>query len=92
MNEAHRVPGDNFDTDIDLGSEKNFLNGLSDYDNKSMYIPIATTLFEESAISMTIFLKTSWHMLEVMLEPKVLLLVLKVVQSGVHHAYVGGHA
>ena len=32
--------------------EKNFHNGLSDYDNESLYIPIAPTLSEESAIPM----------------------------------------
>ena len=52
MNETHTVPGHNSDTDIDLGYEKNFHSGFNDYNNKSMYIPIASTLSEESAISM----------------------------------------
>ena len=43
------VTGDNSDAVIDL-DEKNFLNGLIDYDNESLYIPIAPTLSEESAI------------------------------------------
>ena len=30
------VPGNNSDTDIDLGYEKNFYNGLSHYDNESL--------------------------------------------------------
>ena len=51
MNETHTVPGDNSDTDIDLGYEKNFHNELNDYDNKSMYIPIVSTLSKESVIS-----------------------------------------
>ena len=50
MNEILTIPCDNFDTDIDLGCEKNFHNELSDYDNKSMYIPIVSTLSEESTI------------------------------------------
>ena len=32
--------------------EKNFHNGLKDYDNGSLYIPIAPTLSEEFAIPM----------------------------------------
>ena len=43
------VTGDNSDAVIDL-DEKNFHNGLRDYDNESLYIPIAPTLSEESAI------------------------------------------
>ena len=43
------VTGDNSDAVIDL-DEKNFLNGLIDYDNESLYIPIAPTLSEESVI------------------------------------------
>ena len=39
------VPGDNFDPVIDL-------DGLSVYDNESLYIPIFPTLSEESAIPM----------------------------------------
>ena len=94
MNETHTLPGDNSDTDIDLGYEKNFHNGLSDYDNKSMYITILSTSSEESAISMLliIFLKISHHLVEVMFVLKVLLLILKVTQSGIHHICVGGHA
>ena len=33
-----------------LGYEKNFHNGLSDYDNESLYVLIVPTLSEESAI------------------------------------------
>ena len=41
MNETlNTVPGDNSDIDTDLGYEKNFHSGLSDYDNESLYIPI----------------------------------------------------
>ena len=43
---------DNSDAVIDLGYEKNFLNGLSDYDNEGWYIHIAPTLSEESVIPM----------------------------------------
>ena len=46
------VPGDNFNADIELGYEKNFHNGLSDYDNDSLYILIIPTLSEESSILM----------------------------------------
>ena len=53
MNEAlDIVTGDNSDAVIDLGYEKNFQIGLSDYDNGSLYICIVTTLSEESAILM----------------------------------------
>ena len=53
MNETlNSVPGDNSDADIDLGYEKNFHNGLSDYDNESLYLPIVPTLSKESAIPM----------------------------------------
>ena len=52
MNETYIVPGDNSNTDTDLGYEKKFHNGLSDYDNKSIYVPIVSTLSEESVISM----------------------------------------
>ena len=51
MNETHTLPDDNCDADIDLGYEKNFHNRLSDYDNKSMYKPIVSTLSDKSAIS-----------------------------------------
>ena len=44
MNETHTVPGDNSDSDTDFGYEKNFHNGLSDYDNKTMYITIVSTI------------------------------------------------
>ena len=41
MNETlNTVPDDNSDIDIDLGYEKNFHSGLSDYDNESLYIPV----------------------------------------------------
>ena len=47
MNETlNIVTGDNFDAVIDLGYEKDFHNGLSDYDNESLYIPIVLTLSE----------------------------------------------
>ena len=46
------VPGDNSNADIELGYEKKFHNGLSDYDNDSLYIPIVSTLSEESYIPM----------------------------------------
>ena len=53
MNEtANTVLIDNSDADTDLGYEKNFHNGLSDYDNESLYLPIACTISEESAIPM----------------------------------------
>ena len=32
--------------------EKNFHNGLSDYDNESLHIPIVPTLSEKSAVPM----------------------------------------
>ena len=37
------VTGDDSDAVIDLGYEKNFHNGLSDYDNDILYIPIVHT-------------------------------------------------
>ena len=43
------VPGDNSDADIDLRHEKIFYE-LRNCDNKSLYIPIVSTLTEESAI------------------------------------------
>ena len=52
MNETHTVPGDNSDTDIDLGYERNFHNELSDYVNKDMFMLLVSTLFEKSAISL----------------------------------------
>ena len=53
MNETlNTVTGDNSDAVIDLGYEISFHNGLSDYDNKSLYIPITPTLSEESATPM----------------------------------------
>ena len=53
MNETlNTVTDDNSDAVIDLGYEKNFLNGLSDYDNEGRYIHIAPTLSEESVIPM----------------------------------------
>ena len=44
--------GDNSDAVIDLGYEKNFHNGLSDYDNENLYIPTVPTLSQDSAIPM----------------------------------------
>ena len=52
MNETHTVPGDNSDTDIDLGYERNFHNELSDYVNKDMFMLLFSTLFEKSAVSL----------------------------------------
>ena len=53
MNETlNIVKGDNSDAIIDLGHEKNFHNGLSGYDNESLYIPSVSTLSEGSAIPM----------------------------------------
>ena len=46
------VTGDNSDAVIDLGLQKNLHNGLRDYDNESLYIPIFSTLSEKSAIPM----------------------------------------
>ena len=48
MNEykLNTVPGDNSDTDTDLGSEKSFYDKLSDCDNEKLYIPIVPTLSE----------------------------------------------
>ena len=46
------VTGDDSDAVIDLGYEKNFHNGLSDYDNDILYIPIVLIFSEESAILM----------------------------------------
>ena len=43
------VPGDSSDADIDLRYEKIFYE-LRNCDNKSLYIPIVSTLTEESAI------------------------------------------
>ena len=51
MNETlNTVRGDSSDAAIDLGYEKNFHIGLSDYE--SFYIPIAPTLSGESATAM----------------------------------------
>ena len=51
MDEAYNmVTGDNSDAVINFGYEKNFHNGLSDYDNESLYMPIVPTLPEGSAI------------------------------------------
>ena len=53
MNETlNTVTCGNSDAVIDLGNQKNFHNGLSNYDNESLYILIAPTLSEESAIPM----------------------------------------
>ena len=52
MNKAlNIVPGDNSNAVIDL-DERYFYNGLSVYDNESLYIPIVPTLSEEPAIPM----------------------------------------
>ena len=98
MNETlNIITGDNSDAVIGLGYQKNFHNRLSDYDNESLYIPIAPTLPEESAIPM-IADEDVDHI------PKNpprcdrshgcahgALLSLKLVQSGVHHTCGGGH-
>ena len=53
MNETiNIVTGDNSDAVIDLGYGENFHIGPSYYDNESLYIAIALTLSEESAIPM----------------------------------------
>ena len=54
MNETLNIAtGKNSDANIDLGYEKNFHNGLSDYDHESLHIPIIVpTLSEESAVPM----------------------------------------
>ena len=53
MNETlNIVTGNNSDAAIDLGYEKSFHNGLSDYNNESLYIPIVPTLAGEYAITM----------------------------------------
>ena len=71
---------------IDLGYEKGFHNGLSDYDNESLYIPIAPTLSEESAISMIAdedaadhIPRNSHNVIEVIVMLMVKLLALKLV-------------
>ena len=76
--------------------KKKFHNGLKIYDNESLYMPIVPALSEESAIPMiaekmllTIFLKNSNHVVEVMVVLRLLLLILKVMQSGVHHTCGG---
>ena len=52
MNKAlNIVPGDNSNAVIDL-DERYFHNGLSVYDNESLYISIVPTLSEEPAIPM----------------------------------------
>ena len=43
---------DNSDAVIDLGYEKKFHNGLSDYDNESLHIPTVPTLSQDSAFPM----------------------------------------
>ena len=53
MNETlNTLTSDNSDAVIDLVQEKNFHKGLSGYGNESLYIPVAPTLFEDSAIPM----------------------------------------
>ena len=37
------VPGDDFETDTDLGDKKNFYNELIDCNNDSLYIAIVPT-------------------------------------------------
>ena len=52
MNETlNIVTADNSDAVTDLGYEKNFHDGLSDYDNESLYISIFPTLYEEFDIT-----------------------------------------
>ena len=46
------VTGGNSDAVADFRYEKHFHNGLTDYDNETLYIPIVPTLSEESTISM----------------------------------------
>ena len=51
MNETlNIVIGDNSDSVIDFGYDKNFHIGLSDDDNENLYITIVPTLSEESAV------------------------------------------
>ena len=83
---------------IDLGCEKSFHNGLSDYDNESLYIPIAPTLSEESVILMIADEDAVEHILKNLLQcdrshgyAHGMLLTLKLVQSSVHHTCGGGH-
>ena len=53
MNETlNIVTGNNSDAVIDLGYEKSFHNGLSDYNNESLYIPVVPNLAGEYAITM----------------------------------------
>ena len=97
MNETlNIVTTDSSDAVIDLGCEKSFHNGLSDYDNESLYIPIAPTLSEESVILMIADEDAVEHILKNLLQcdrshgyAHGMLLTLKFVQSSVHHG--GGH-
>ena len=92
------VTSDNSGAVIDLGYEKSFHNGLSDYDNESLYIPIAPTLSEESVILMIADEDAVEHILKNLLQcdrshgyAHGMLLTLKLVQSSVHHTCGGGH-
>ena len=91
---TYTVSDDNSDDDIDLGYEKNFHNELSHYHNESLYIPIVPNLSEESAISMISDEDAFNHFPQnspACGRRYVLLVVLKVVQSGVHHTGGGDH-
>ena len=98
MNETlNIVTGDNSDAVIDLGYEKDFHNGLSDYDNESLYIRIIPNLSEESVIPMIAdedavdhIFKNPHSVTDVVVVLMVLLLALKLVQSGIHHTCGGG--
>ena len=94
MNEIlNTVPGD-----IDVGYQKKFHNGFSEYDNESLFITIVGTLSEESAIptiadeDVVDHILKNHHVVAVMFVLMMLLLVLKIVQSGVHHTFGRGHA
>ena len=99
MNETlNIVTGNNSDAVIDLGYEKSFHNGLSDY-NKRACIYLLFPLWLGNMLLpwllmhmlLTIFLKIPHNVIEVMVVLMVLLLSLKLVQSGVHHTCGEGH-
>ena len=93
MNETlNTVPGDNSDIDIDLGMRKIFIVSLvimimraCIYLLFEFYLrnPVVPCLVIKMVL--TIFLKIPNHVVEVMFVFIVLLLILKVVQSGVYH-------